>query len=56
MSNDIGVEPGNAVMIGDTISADVNSPKSIGLQAIHLNRKERSSNSIATLEEIFSVI
>lgn len=48
-----GINPAQALMIGDKIHADVDGPKSIGMNAVHLDRNNKSYNSILTLEEVF---
>jgi len=45
------VHPKDCIMIGDNIGQDVNTPKSLEMSAIHLDRKNNSRNSIKTLDE-----
>ena len=52
----LDINPSQILMVGDNIRADVNGPKSTGMNAIHLNRKKTSSGSIFTLEEIFQYL
>ena len=47
------INPAQALMTGDKVHADVDGPKSIGMNAVHLNRRNTSSNSISTLEGVF---
>ena len=49
------INPAQTLMTGDKVSADVDGPKSIGMNAVHLDRTNTSSNSISTLDKIFSV-
>ncbi len=56
MLQDLNINPANALMAGDKISADFDGPKAIGMQAISLNRIQTSTNSISTLEGIFKYI
>ena len=49
-----GISPSQALMIGDKFHADVDGPKSIGMNAVHLDRTHKSYNSsMHTLEEVF---
>lgn len=56
MLRDLNINPQNALMAGDKISVDFDGPKSVGMQAISLNRIQASANSISTLEGIFEHI
>ena len=56
MASKFKINPSRALMVGDNIFADVNGPKSIGMNVLHLDRKNESSNSISTLEEIFNYL
>jgi HAD superfamily hydrolase (TIGR01549 family) len=56
MIEKLKIEPNRAIMTGDKIHADVDGPKSIGMNAVHLNRKNISSESIFTLEGIFQYL
>ena len=49
------INPAQTLMTGDKVSADVDGPKSICMNAVHLDRTNTSSNSISTLDKIFSV-
>jgi FMN phosphatase YigB (HAD superfamily) len=41
-------------MVGDTVEADVEGPRAFGMQALLLNRKQRSSaeNSLSSLSAL----
>lgn len=50
--------PGEIIMVGDTIDADVEGPRAIGMQALLLDRKQRhgAANSIHSLAALLDVI
>jgi|SRR3989344_2964208 len=56
MMQELRITPALALMIGDKISADFNGPKSIGMQAVHLDRTKKSPNSISSLEFVLGYI
>ncbi|MGV8086804.1 MAG: HAD family hydrolase [Candidatus Woesearchaeota archaeon] len=56
MIESIAIKPSQALMIGDSIRNDVEGPKAIGMNAIHLDRIGNSENSIKSLDEIFKYI
>lgn len=47
------VQSAQILMIGDTIPTDIQGPQSVGMNALHLDRKNNTPDSINTLEEIF---
>ena len=49
-------DPNQVLMIGDNICADVVGPKSVGLNAIHLDRYNNSPNSIHSLEKLLQTL
>ncbi len=53
MLDSLGIGPSLALMTGDKTHTDVYGPKSIGMQAIRLDRDNHSSDNINTLEGIF---
>lgn len=52
----LGIDPSAALMTGDKLHADVSGPKSIGMNAILLDRNNASHNSLTTLERIFQYL
>ena len=52
----LGVEPSLALMTGDKKIADVCGPRCAGINAVHLDRKNRSAKSIWTLDGVFSYL
>lgn len=50
--------PRNVLMVGDTVAADVEGPRSFGMQALLLDRKQRSSsqNSLSSLLELCEMV
>ena len=50
------INPNQVLMIGDKVPADVYGPKSIGMNAVHLDRTNNSTNSISSLEEVFQYL
>jgi len=52
----LGVEPRNALMVGDRVLGDVHGPKFIGMNAVLLDRdgKSRYPVKISSLDEVFS--
>lgn len=54
----LGASPAEVLMVGDTLSADYEGPRSFGMQACHLSRKRTSEAPvwISTLMEIESLI
>lgn len=51
-----GVNPNKSLMIGDKIREDVETPKSIGINAVHIDRANNSKDSISSLEEVFQYL
>lgn len=43
----LGCSPGNVLMVGDTFTADVAGPRAFGMQALLLDRKQRSGADAA---------
>ena len=56
MMEKLHVNPVQAIMIGDKVPADVDGPKAIGMNAVHLDRTNTSLHSISTLEGVFQFI
>ena len=56
MIKNLNINPAQVLMTGDSVSADVDGPKSIGMDAIHLHRKRASLYNISTLEGVFQYI
>lgn len=56
MIEKLKIEPAQTLMIGDNIHTDVYGSKAIGINGIHLDRINRSKNSILTLEGVFQYI
>jgi len=56
MIETIKIDPAYVLMTGDKIHTDVDGPKSAGMKAVHLNRKDKSADSIETLREIFQYL
>jgi putative hydrolase of the HAD superfamily len=56
MIEKLNIAPANMIMTGDKINADFDGPKSVGMNAVHLNRLENSTGSISTLEGIFDYL
>ncbi len=56
--NQIGVSPGNAIMIGDKVSNDVEGPSSVGLKGILLDRTCSSAYpmKMSTLRDVFAYV
>lgn len=54
LCNALDASPEEILMVGDTLSADYEGPRSYGMQACHLSRKQISKATawIATLSEI----
>jgi len=52
----MGINSSLALMIGDKLTCDVDTPKSIGMNAVYLDRINHSPNSISTLESLFSYL
>lgn len=52
----LGIDHSKALMIGDKVHADVDGPKSIGMNAVHIDRRGTSPNSISTLEGVFQYL
>jgi putative hydrolase of the HAD superfamily len=52
----LNIQPYQTIMIGDSIRNDVEGPKSIGMNALYLDRNGNSKNSIKSLDEIFNYI
>ncbi len=50
------VNPQDAIMVGDKLEADVNGPRAVGMQAVHLDRESGSPGSITTLEGILQFV
>jgi FMN phosphatase YigB (HAD superfamily) len=50
--------PGEVLMVGDSVEADVEGPRAFGMQALLLNRHRRSSaeNSLASLSALSGMI
>jgi HAD superfamily hydrolase (TIGR01509 family) len=53
MLEKLTITPSHALMTGDRMHADVDGPKSVGMNAVHLDRANISSNSISSLEGLF---
>ena len=53
MINQLRIRPTQALMTGDKVEADVNGPRTVGINAVYLDRTRNSTNSIHTLEGIF---
>lgn len=51
-------KPSNVLMVGDTLEADVEGPRSFGMQALLLHREKRSSESfsIASLSRLCEIL
>ena len=56
MIAELGIDPSQALMIGDNAHTDVDGPKSIGMNAVHLDRTNTSLSSISTLEGVFQYL
>jgi len=56
MVDRLGVAPSQILMTGDQLVIDVYPPQKAGMQAVHLDRKGESIDSIATLEGIFKYL
>ena len=56
MIRNLNINPAQVLMTGDNVSADVDGPKSIGMNAIHLDRENTSLNNISTLEGVFKYL
>ncbi|KQQ96446.1 HAD family hydrolase [Massilia sp. Leaf139] len=54
----LGCAPGEVLMVGDTVEADVDGPRAFGMQALLLDRKGRSStgDAIASLSELCGLV
>ncbi len=52
----LNINPSKILMTGDSIRADVDGPRSIGINAIHLDRINSSPSSIHSLEGIFQCL
>ena len=50
---DMKLSPSQTFMVGDKINRDVNPPKSMGMNAVLIDRHKQSITSILSLEEIF---
>lgn len=50
------INPAQVLMIGDKIHNDVDGPKSIGMNAILIDRIKNSSQSISSLEGVFQYL
>jgi HAD superfamily hydrolase (TIGR01549 family) len=53
MLNRLDIDPCRTLMTGDKVPADVEGPRAVGMRAVHLDRKNASPGSIATLEGVF---
>src|SRR3989344_3260830 len=49
----LGINPAQTLMTGDKVHADVDGPRSIGINAVHLDRTNNSLKSIFSLEGVF---
>ena len=56
MMERIGINPAQSLMTGDKVHADVDGPKSIGMNAVHLDRSNNSSESISSLKGVFQYL
>lgn len=56
MMDRLNINPGQALMNGDKVHADVDGPKAIGMRAVHLDRSRGSVNSISTLDGVFDYL
>lgn len=56
MLADISMEPQFVLMTGNNARDDVNGPRSVGMESVHLDRKNGSLGSIRTLEGTFLYI
>lgn len=52
----LNINPAHVLMTGDNVYADVKGPKSIGMNAVHLDRKNDSLDSISTLRGVFQYL
>ena len=52
----LGINPAQTLMTGDKVHADVDGPRSIGINAVHLDRTNNSSKSISSLEGVFQYL
>lgn len=52
----LSVSSGQVLMVGDTLHADVLGPQSVGMRAVLLERECKTTQSIATLTEIYSLL
>ncbi len=56
MTNRLNINPQQALMTGDKVHADVDGPRAIGMRAVHLNRRNATSDSILTLNGVFDFL
>lgn len=56
MIDRLGIKPKKILMTGDQLAKDVEAPRQMGMQAVHLDRSGRSPESIATLDGIFQYL
>ncbi|MDO8510916.1 MAG: HAD family hydrolase [Nanoarchaeota archaeon] len=58
MLQELNINPSQALMIGDKVHCDIDPPKSIGMEAILIDRNKQysSTRSIQSLEEIFQYL
>ncbi|MCK5630588.1 MAG: HAD family hydrolase, partial [Nanoarchaeota archaeon] len=56
MIKNLNINPSQVLMTGDNVRADVDGPRSIGMNAIHLDRRNASLNKISTLEGVFQYL
>ena len=56
MIRNLNINPAQVLMAGDSVSADVDGPRSIGMNAVHLDRRNASLNKISTLKGVFQYL
>lgn len=56
MIKSLGLKPWEILMTGDLFPKDVQAPRNVGMQAVHLDRVNFSAGSIASLEGIFQYL
>lgn len=56
MIDRLAIDNSYILMVGDTLIADVDGPRSVGMQAVHLDRNNNSKDSINSLEEIIKYL
>ncbi|MEK6816800.1 MAG: HAD family hydrolase [Nanoarchaeota archaeon] len=56
MIKELSMEPRFVIMTGNNVHDDVEGPRYLGIDAVHLDRKNGSPGSISTLEGIFDYL